>query len=318
MFASKWGIGTLLGVLILVWAAAASAEIVDRIAVMVNDKPILLSEIRDQAHQILRDRGGDGERDLADAMKEAEKLLIERKLIQIEAERRRVKVSDQDMEKIIQGIAEQNKVTIEQLKTSVVEQGMPWNEFVESLRNRKLEKNLVSHAVTRTVYVDDEEIRRDYRANIEKFPAGDEEVRVLLIFMPKTGNPRKDAEVRAQVEEVLKKAHAGEDFEALARAHSQTDTAEEGGDIGFVKRGQTLPAFENAAFGLPIGAVSDLLETEQGFGIIKVAERRGGGYKPFSEVKEEIHKRLAEEKYQENYQKWIDALKGRAVIEKKL
>jgi len=318
MFASKWGIKTLLGVLILAWAAAAPAEIVDRIAVMVNDKPILLSEIRDQAYQILRDRGGDEEQDFAGAMKEAEELLIERKLIQIEAERRKIKVPDQEVEKIVESIAERNKVTTEQLKASVVEQGMPWEEFVESLRNRKLEKNLVSHAVTRTIYVDDEEIRRYYRANIEKFPAGDEEVRVLLIFMATTGNPRKDAEVRAQAEEVLKKAHAGEDFEALARTYSQADTAAEGGDIGFIKRGQTLPVFENAAFGLPIGAVSDLLETEQGFGIIKVVERRGGGYKPLSEVKEEIHKLLAEEKYQENYRKWIDALKGRAVIEKKL
>ena len=82
-------------------------------------------------------------------------------------------------------------------------------------------------------------------------------------------------EARKQAEEILAKAKAGEDFATLAKTYSQDSTASEGGDLGLFEKGKMLPEFENVAFAMKVGEISDLVRTIYGYHIIKVTEIKG-------------------------------------------
>ena len=100
----------------------------------------------------------------------------------------------------------------------------------------------------------------------------------------------KQAEKKAR--DILKKARAGEDFAALARKYSEDSSASSGGDLGCFPRGQMVKEFEDSAFSLPVGAVSDLVKTRFGFHIIKVKDQRPPHTTTLQEAKEGLRQEL--------------------------
>ncbi|MFP5462123.1 MAG: SurA N-terminal domain-containing protein [Gammaproteobacteria bacterium] len=98
---------------------------------------------------------------------------------------------------------------------------------------------------------------------------------------------------RARAEDLLRQARAGADFAALAREHSQDPgSAREGGDLGFFGREMMVKPFADAAFALSEGALSEVVESEFGFHVIKLTGIRPGAVKPFEEVRAEIESDL--------------------------
>ena len=139
------------------------------------------------------------------------------------------------------------------------------------------------------------EIYRDKYSHPEQVKAGH-----ILLRFPAEATDEQKAEIKARAEEVLKRAKAGEDFAALAKETSEdTNTAEKGGELGWFDRSQMVKSFADAAFGLEKGAISDLVETEYGWHIIKVEDHRDAGYIPLDEVKAEITEQLKKEKSKE-------------------
>jgi peptidyl-prolyl cis-trans isomerase D len=105
------------------------------------------------------------------------------------------------------------------------------------------------------------------------------------------------AEIKKQAEAVLKQAKSGANFEALARKYSQDDASKpKGGDLGWIVKGQTVPEFQDVAFSLPKGAISDLVKTQYGFHIIKVLDKQTARTKTFEEVRSSILPILLDQK----------------------
>ncbi len=110
----------------------------------------------------------------------------------------------------------------------------------------------------------------------------------ILFKVASDASPEARAKTEREARAVLARAKGGEDFAALARKHSQDTSAANGGDLGFFGRGQMVPEFETAAFGLAVGQVSDLVESPFGFHIIKVTETRAAREIPLDEVRQSL------------------------------
>jgi peptidyl-prolyl cis-trans isomerase D len=150
-----------------------------------------------------------------------------------------------------------------------------------------------------------------------------EQVKVSHILI-KTPLPGPDGKVdekgvteaQHRAEDLLKQIKAGANFEELAKKYSEDPgSAKEGGSLGFIQRGRTVPEFEKAAFSLPKGQISDLVKSSYGFHIIRVDDKQEAHMKTLDEVKDEIEPVLKQQKAQQMAQKQAEALLSSAKAE---
>ncbi len=139
------------------------------------------------------------------------------------------------------------------------------------------------------ITVSDDELRRAYNQNREQYRIP-ERVHARHILLKTTGKPKEDVpKIRAQAEQLLKQVKGGADFAELAKKSSEDPiSAAKGGDLGWIVRGQTVPAFESAAFSLKPNELSGVITTEYGFHILQVLEKETAHVKTFDEVKDQI------------------------------
>jgi len=142
-----------------------------------------------------------------------------------------------------------------------------------------------------TVAVPQADIQRYYNDNSQQYTTP-ERVRASHILLNTGG--KDEAAVRKQAEELLAKIKAGADFAELAKKYSEDPgSKEKGGDLDFFPRGQMVPEFEQAAFSLQPGQVSELVKTQYGFHIIKVVEKQAGSTQTLDQVRAQIQQTLA-------------------------
>jgi peptidyl-prolyl cis-trans isomerase D len=135
----------------------------------------------------------------------------------------------------------------------------------------------------------DAEIQAAYEGSLAQYQKPEEvRARHILIKIAPDASEAEKAKARARLEPLLDKAKAGDDFAALAKAHSEDSSAANGGDLGSFGRGVMTPPFEVAAFALAPGAVSEIIETPFGLHIIKVEEKTAARQEPLEAVRGSI------------------------------
>ena len=148
---------------------------------------------------------------------------------------------------------------------------------------------LDTNQLRQTVQVPEDVLQKQYQDNIQQY-AVPNQVHVEHILLKTVG--QTDAEVtetKKKAEDVLKQARKGAKFEELAKKYSEDPgSKEKGGDLGWIRQGQTVPEFEKEAFSLAPGQISDLVRTQYGFHILKVLEKQTAHTKPFDEVKDSL------------------------------
>jgi len=138
-----------------------------------------------------------------------------------------------------------------------------------------------------------------------------------ILIKPEAGpDPNKaKADAKTKAEDLLKQVRDGGDFAALAKQHSACPSAPKGGDLGSQPRGAWVKPFEDAAFATRAGEVSDVVETQFGYHIIKVSEHKQAGMMPFEQVKDRLMNGLKGQKQKEFFQQYTEGLKKDARIE---
>jgi peptidyl-prolyl cis-trans isomerase C len=190
-------------------------------------------------------------------------------------------------------------------------------ELEDLVRKDIVINSLVDKEIAAKIAVSDAEAKKFYDENIDKFKEG-ENIRashILCGIDPKaTAEEKKKAKEKAEA--LLKEIKAGKDFAELAKTNSSCPSSAQGGDLGVFGKGQMVPSFEAAAFALKPGEVSDVVETQFGYHIIKLTEKKEAGVTKFDEVKERIQEYLKGTKMQKAVADYIDNLKVKAKIEK--
>jgi len=140
-------------------------------------------------------------------------------------------------------------------------------------------------------------------------------VRHILIIVERGSSAKKKKEKYNQIKNILFEIKNGKDFAEAAKEYSEDISASSGGDVGFVEKGKMVPEFEKAVYRLKKGEISDIVETEYGFHIIKVVEVQNGITIPLNKVKNKIQNILAGKKHKVAYDNWMKELKDSAFIE---
>jgi peptidyl-prolyl cis-trans isomerase SurA len=301
--------------------STGQALMIDRIVARVNDDVITLSELQEEGLPLFaRLRENYTGKELEDQVQRAERefldQLILRRLQLQYASQIGITTSENEINAALKDVLTRNNLTQEQLTDLLTREGLTLQDYKDRLREQIILARLMNQAVRSRVSVDASEVEAYYNAHQDEFnqPA---QARVRHIFFridPGAARPQMDA-VHARATHVLHEARNGGDFANLARLHSEDATAAHGGDLGFIKRGQALPEFEEVIFAMKEGDISEVIRTPNGLHIVKVEMFSIGSERPFSETKAEIERRLLQEKIEKRFQDWTNELKDRAFIE---
>ncbi len=149
-----------------------------------------------------------------------------------------------------------------------------------------------------TPQVSEAEIQQYYNQHLSDYKVDDQvKVRHILIKVDPSAGPQADAAAKAKAADILKQIKAGGNFAELAKKNSDDPgSKDQGGELGFLKRGATVPEFDQAAFTLPVGQTSDLIKTKFGYHILQVEEKQTAHTRPLDEVKTTIVALLTRQK----------------------
>jgi len=195
-------------------------------------------------------------------------------------------------------------------------------EVSEEEMKRKIGKNLAIDALLKEelagkVMVTDAESKKFYDEHPDLFKRG-EQVKashILVKVDPSAGGDEK-AQSRKKMETIQKKLKKGEDFAAMAKEYSQCPSSSRGGDLGYFERGKMVKPFADAAFALAPNQVSGIVETQFGYHLIKVLDKRPATTVAYSDVKERLTEHLKKGKMRLEVQSYIEELRKEAAIEK--
>lgn len=181
-------------------------------------------------------------------------------------------------------------------------------EKLEFFTNNILANLYLQNEVAGKISVSEQEINTYYEEHKKEFIKPEMvKARHILIKIDKTASEEEKKKAQEKAQDILMKIKAGEDFAKLATEFSDdTLSATKGGDLGFFTRSRMVPSFEDAAFALKPGEISDIVKTPFGYHIIKVDDRKDAEVEPYDAVKENIKQKLIQERTQSTISEFID------------
>lgn len=252
--------------------------IVDRIIAVVNDEVITERELAARVDFALRQLAQQGTQ--PPPRQVLEKQLLERVIndrVQMQHARDTgTRVDDAELDRAMVRIAEQNKMTVAELRVTLAKDNVPYDKFREDIRSEITLSRLREREVAQKIVVTESEVDNFIQSQLAQ-PGRDEfNVSHILISVPEKATPEQLQARRDRAEQALAQIKAGTDFRQVAAAFSDGPEALQGGLIGW-REASRLPAlFLDALRPLQTGQLSELLRSPNGFHILRLNERRGG------------------------------------------
>jgi peptidyl-prolyl cis-trans isomerase SurA len=285
-----------------------AAVVVDRVVAVVNDEVITMSDLQREVAK---------RPDVKD-----EKLLLEdmidRKLQMAAAKRNGMDVTDHEVTEAVADIKKRNNLADRQFEDALAKEGLTVEQYRGDLREQMTLSRLFNKYVRSGVAVDEQEARAYYERNPGQFGLPEEvRVRLLLVKTPRDATQEQVEAARRRAQELRDRIGRGEDFIGLIRQSSDSPTAKQDGDLGFMSRAHAIPEIEEATRNLGPGEYAGPVRSEDGFLLLRVEGTRTPAM-PFEKVKDEIVKLLFEQKIEVTYRTWLQTLRSDSHIENRL
>lgn len=167
-------------------------------------------------------------------------------------------------------------------------------EQINLLSNDFLASQYLTKEIVDKIKVTEDDMKLYYKTRQDELKTPETvRARHILIMADKSASEDVKKKAREKAESILKKASAGEDFAKLASESSDDSKSRaKGGDLGFFSKGRMVPEFEKAAFALKPGEVSGIVETQFGFHIIKVEEKKESVLEPYDKIKDKVREKV--------------------------
>lgn len=242
--------------------------------------------------------------------------LIGYRLLVQETKARKITVADAELDSRIAEIRKQfpNEEAFKQLLT---QRSLTLEKLRTDARDDLMVSKMLQAEIGAKAAVTPTQVNDFYTQNPSQFQQG-ERVKAshILIAFPENADAAAKQAARVKAEGVLKEVKSGKDFAALAKANSQDPgSAVNGGDLGFFQQGQMVPPFDAVAFKLAPGEISELVETQFGYHIIKVAEKAASRTMPLDDVRPQLQQYLEGQNRQMQTQAFVESLKARGKVE---
>ena len=318
----KWFLG-LLTAMSLVYSAiptfAVEKKISDGPVATVNgtvitqdDFDIELERVRSQ---FARDGRSLNESQLANIKKGVLETLINRELLFQESQNKGIKIEDKEVNKQFD-IVKKRFPNENEYKAALQKMGISEAELKSQIKEGMAIQQFVDDYLVQKVKVSEAEVKDFYENNPDMFkqPKQIKASHILIKFDIQADKSTKD-QANKKIKKIQKKLEAGEDFTSLAKEFSEGPSNIKGGDIGYFNRGQMVKPFEDAAFKLKPGEVSDIVETRFGYHLIKVVDKKSESVVNYENVKDKIVQYLKQAKKREVIKVDVEKLRQKAVIE---
>jgi len=316
--------------LMMAWRApAATPEIVDGVAAVVNDRVITYSEVRMLAlpaiERLRQQYDGDELHAKArTAHMDALNQLIERALILQEFKEKGYNIPDNIIEQELSGvIANDFGGSRETFIKTLEAQKMTLAQYREQIRERIIVQAMRSRKVQQEVVVSPAKMEKYYQEHLEEYKVGDQiKLRMIVVRRPSTNSvttasstdATADDPHRKLSDEIFAKLDAKESFDSLARTYSEAKEAKDGGDWGWITRDNLREELREAAFRLKPGQHSAIVETMDGYYILQVDDVQPAHVKPLAEVRDQIESILLQQKRAKLQEEWVKQLRAKAYI----
>ncbi len=312
--AAVLGLGVILLATQPVWA-----RVMDRVVARVNGVIITLSTVQERAailKQQMEASGNPLKMGDKELITETLNSLIEEKLQLQEAKRAGLAVDEAAVQAALDDILTKNKITLEQMDEMLQLEGRSLELYKDHIRDQILTSKVMQFHMGKSGKVSKKRIKKYYFQHQKDFWEPKKPFVRHILFIVEEGAPgTAKATKREQAAGVLAQIQVGADFSEMAKKHSEDVSASSGGEVGWLSKGHLVPEFEEVAFRLKPGEVSDIVESRYGFHIIKVDKVSPGKAEPLDKVKGKIEQILAFESRQKKYKGWMDDLKKNSMIQ---
>lgn len=294
----------------------AVSQVVEEIVAIVNDDIITLSEFKeyhDSVYQMMRSQlqGEEFDKQYERVKKDMLDTMIT-ELLLLQMAKKKDYNAGEEVKNYIDRLKRENNIeTDAQFQQALLQQGIPYEQFLKQIEDNILRQILISQEVDRSIVVDETEGVNYYKLNQAEF-VEPEEYKLRAIYL--STETRSADELESRKTEISDKLAAGQDFALLAAELGDSPLKENQGDLGFIKKGQLDKTLEEAVAKLKVGETAPWVQAKNGWYLLKLEEKKESRLKPYDEVKKDIWEKIFTQKKSKKLAEFLTDIKAKNYI----
>jgi peptidyl-prolyl cis-trans isomerase SurA len=298
--------------------ATADAAVVDRVAAVVNDDVIALSEVYELAGDFVEQRVGAGG-GTVEARREAElevlESLIQRRLISQEITRLGLDVTDTELDRTIDDIANRNGLERDSLRAEVEKSGLPWAEYKLELRENLRQMKFNEAVIRPRITVDEDELLDAYKrlvASVDRPVVAD--LGAVFLALPPGADDAAKAAVVKRAAAARERIIGGASFATVSAEMDEGPYGAQDGKMGTYRKGELVGELDRAAFALQTGDTSEPVVTPQGVFVLHAFKVDKEPAQPFADVRDQLFDQVYADRIEGEVEQWYSGARRQAAV----